>query len=167
MVSLLTCLFACFFECLLTVLVPLRIVEYTDFLSLVVVFTQSKKRVLSFYVEVELMLLRWSQGRPIWREGVVFLKHGCPDLLGSPPHAGHITATDYCPICILKEPEHDVLALCRSAWTPFCRGVFWEFTTFPTRFTVVICVPKRNKGMFFPFDYHRCHDAQPVPCIRG
>ena len=79
---------------LVTVLVPLRIVEYSDFLSLVVVFAQPKKWVFGFYGEVELVLLRWGESCPIRCEGLVLLKHGCPDLLVRPPHAGHITAAD-------------------------------------------------------------------------
>ena len=145
---------SCLFKPLLTVLVPLRIVKYTDFLSLVMVFTQPKKGMLSFYGKIELLLLRWGDGCPIWRKGLVFPKHGCPDLLGSPPHAGHVTTADCCPICVLKEPEHDIFTLCRSAWGP-CRGVVLEFATCPTSFAVVIRVPKCDEGMFFPVDYCR------------
>ena len=42
---------------LVMVLVPLCIVEYSDFLSLVVVFAQLKKWVFGFYGKVELVLL--------------------------------------------------------------------------------------------------------------
>ena len=56
---------------------------------------------------------------------------------------------------MLKEPEHDVLALCRSAAPPFCRGVVLEFATCPTSFTIFIRVPKCDEGMFFLVDYHQ------------
>ena len=77
------------------VLVPLHIVEYSNFLSLVVVFAQLKEWVFEFYGEVELLLLRWGESCPIQHEGLVHLEHGCPDLLQRPPHIGHITSADH------------------------------------------------------------------------
>ena len=56
---------------LVTMLVPLCIIEYSDFLSLVVVFAQPEKWVFGFYGEVEFSLLCWGESSPIRCEGLV------------------------------------------------------------------------------------------------
>ena len=139
---------------LVTMLVPLCIIEYSDFLSLVVVFAQPEKWVFGFYGEVEFSLLCWGESSPIWCEGLVFLEHGRPDLLGRPLHASHITATDCCPVCVLEEPEHDVFGFGRLARPPFCRAIVLELSMCPTSLSIVIHVPQHDEGMFFPVDYH-------------
>ena len=41
-----------------------------------------------------------------------------PDSFGDSLHVRHSMAIDHFPICVLKEPEHDVLSFRRLSWSP-------------------------------------------------